>query len=272
MGDRVKELLEDIKVAMPLHDPENYVDGCRCDSDVGCVCEMCFTHACLSSARRVIIQQQGEIEQLKKDNSALASGYDCVAYVNEIHEFQANEIASLKKELKEFREGAEAVRAYEGAALLPGLNVWVIRNGTIVQLTVDRVISDSRVIMTNDMAFSARRLFTSLDAAEAWWNYNSPSRKDAKATMRRKLQRQTRSRRITKRRARMEKLSVSKESENWRSHTLLQPKDCNCKDREYPRCPICDDGLAYCVVCKGGESELLDQSCKERQDTRKGIG
>lgn len=44
-------------------------------------------------------------------------------------------------------------------------------------------------------------------------------------------------------------------------HLLLQPKDCDCnKDRG--GCPVCDGGLAYCVRCKGGESELVGTVCR----------
>lgn len=50
--------------------------------------------------------------------------------------------------------------------------------------------------------------------------------------------------------------------ENYKTHTILQPKDCNC-DGTYP-CPVCDGGLSFCTVCKGGEIELEEQSCEER--------
>lgn len=49
------------------------------------------------------------------------------------------------------------------------------------------------------------------------------------------------------------------------SHKLLTPQECVAEDRrswqhESGTCPICDGGLAYCTVCKGGESEL-DTPC-----------
>ena len=46
------------------------------------------------------------------------------------------------------------------------------------------------------------------------------------------------------------------------THTLMTTAQCRCKNDTY--CPICDGGLAYCVVCKGGELDLVEQSCVER--------
>jgi hypothetical protein len=41
--------------------------------------------------------------------------------------------------------------------------------------------------------------------------------------------------------------------ENYKTHTILQPKDCKCNGSG--NCPICDGGLSFCVVCKGRKSE-----------------
>jgi hypothetical protein len=52
---------------------------------------------------------------------------------------------------------------------------------------------------------------------------------------------------------------------NYKTHTLKKPADCNCAGTIHEgRCNICDHGLAFCVVCKGGEVELEQQSCAER--------
>ena len=62
----MSDVIEDIDVALPLHDSRKVLDGCRCDASVGYVCEMCFTHATLCAARR-------EIVQLRKANDDLAA-------------------------------------------------------------------------------------------------------------------------------------------------------------------------------------------------------
>ena len=53
-----------------------------------------------------------------------------------------------------------------------------------------------------------------------------------------------------------------KSQANYLTHTLLRPEDCNCTPDVY--CNICDGGLAFCTVCKGGEIDLEEQSCAER--------
>lgn len=54
--------------------------------------------------------------------------------------------------------------------------------------------------------------------------------------------------------------------QNYKSHTLKRPEDCDCVGTIYEgRCNICDGGLAYCIVCKGGEIQLEQESCEERQ-------
>jgi len=53
---------------------------------------------------------------------------------------------------------------------------------------------------------------------------------------------------------------VSKEQ----THRLLLPDNCNCSSERY--CPVCDGGLGFCVVCKGGEQQLADHSCQQRLD------
>jgi len=58
-------------------------------------------------------------------------------------------------------------------------------------------------------------------------------------------------------------LTRLKKAENHASHTLLQPRDCKCNP-DVGSCPICDGGLAYCVICHGGEIDLERQSCCER--------
>ena len=55
---------------------------------------------------------------------------------------------------------------------------------------------------------------------------------------------------------------MNKEQENFKTHTLKKPADCNCDGSR--SCNICDGGLSFCIVCKGGESELEEQSCEER--------
>ncbi len=48
------------------------------------------------------------------------------------------------------------------------------------------------------------------------------------------------------------------------SHKLKTSAECNCKNTSREgMCNICDGGLAYCVVCRGGESDL-DVPCQER--------
>lgn len=49
---------------------------------------------------------------------------------------------------------------------------------------------------------------------------------------------------------------------NFETHSILKPSDCKCD--KSGGCPVCDGGLAYCTVCKGGEAELDDESCEER--------
>lgn len=41
-------------------------------------------------------------------------------------------------------------------------------------------------------------------------------------------------------------------------HVLMLPRDCeSCKlDPDYGGCPVCDGGLAICIVCSRGEIEL----------------
>ncbi len=39
-------------------------------------------------------------------------------------------------------------------------------------------------------------------------------------------------------------------------HKLMTPAECDCPGTPY--CPICDGGLAYCMVCKKAEAELDD--------------
>ena len=59
--------------------------------------------------------------------------------------------------------------------------------------------------------------------------------------------------------------ALKKEKNNYRTHTILQPEDCDCGKRgtdEY--CNICDGGLAFCTRCKGGEIDLVEKSCDER--------
>ena len=51
------------------------------------------------------------------------------------------------------------------------------------------------------------------------------------------------------------------------THTILKPTDCDCDG--FTHCPICDGGLAFCTVCKGGEIELELQSCEERMKKRR---
>jgi hypothetical protein len=58
---------------------------------------------------------------------------------------------------------------------------------------------------------------------------------------------------------------VSKSQENYKTHTILQASDCKCNRDRY--CNICDGGLAFCTVCKGGEIELDEQTCEERVKT-----
>ena len=61
--------------------------------------------------------------------------------------------------------------------------------------------------------------------------------------------------------AMQKELEEYKSKANYSTHTILKPKDCNCGDlRNYP-CPVCDCGLSFCTVCKGGEAELEEQSC-----------
>lgn len=57
------------------------------------------------------------------------------------------------------------------------------------------------------------------------------------------------------------------EQTNYDTHTILTPEDCKHPAGSY--CPTCDGGLAFCVVCKGGEQELLDETCEERQKHQK---
>jgi len=57
----------------------------------------------------------------------------------------------------------------------------------------------------------------------------------------------------------------NKRQQNYRTHTILQPKDCDCGSRGTDRyCNICDGGLSICTRCFGGEIELEQQSCDER--------
>ncbi len=56
---------------------------------------------------------------------------------------------------------------------------------------------------------------------------------------------------------------MDREEKNYRIHTLLTPKGCDCDKVSY--CNICDGGLNYCVVCFGGEIQLEEHSCEERQ-------
>lgn len=53
----------------------------------------------------------------------------------------------------------------------------------------------------------------------------------------------------------------------FRTHTILQSKDCECE--KYLHCNICDGGLAFCTVCKGGEQQLYDHTCQERLNMEK---
>jgi hypothetical protein len=55
---------------------------------------------------------------------------------------------------------------------------------------------------------------------------------------------------------------MSKDQENYKTHTILKPKDCKCDGSRH--CNICDGGLAFCTVCRGGEIELEEQTCEER--------
>lgn len=59
---------------------------------------------------------------------------------------------------------------------------------------------------------------------------------------------------------------MSKSQENYRTHTILKPADCKCDGTR--NCPICDGGLSFCTVCKGGEIELEEHTCEERQKQR----
>lgn len=51
-------------------------------------------------------------------------------------------------------------------------------------------------------------------------------------------------------------------SNNYKTHTILLPENCGCDSRY--NCSICDGGLAFCTVCKGGEIELEQKTCEER--------
>ena len=55
---------------------------------------------------------------------------------------------------------------------------------------------------------------------------------------------------------------TSRSNANYATHSILQPSECDCDPDRY--CPICDGGLSFCTVCKGGEIELETQSCQER--------
>lgn len=55
---------------------------------------------------------------------------------------------------------------------------------------------------------------------------------------------------------------MSKSQDNFSTHTIKKPSDCNCSSDRY--CNVCDGGLAFCTVCKGGEIELEEQTCEER--------
>jgi hypothetical protein len=53
--------------------------------------------------------------------------------------------------------------------------------------------------------------------------------------------------------------------DNFNTHTLLTPSECQCRERGQTLCNICDGGLAFCKVCKGGEAELDAETCEQRQ-------
>lgn len=48
-------------------------------------------------------------------------------------------------------------------------------------------------------------------------------------------------------------------------HVLLKPEDCDCGKNPDFQCPVCDGGLAFCVVCRKGEAEL-DEPCIEHSE------
>lgn len=37
------------------------------------------------------------------------------------------------------------------------------------------------------------------------------------------------------------------------THILMRPCDCKCQSQY---CPVCNGGLAFCIVCRGSEVEL----------------
>lgn len=53
-------------------------------------------------------------------------------------------------------------------------------------------------------------------------------------------------------------------TENFKTHTLLTPEECDCSKVNFWYCNVCDGGLAYCTVCHGGEIDLEEHSCEER--------
>ena len=56
-------------------------------------------------------------------------------------------------------------------------------------------------------------------------------------------------------------------AENYSTHTILRPEDCECDGSRY--CSFCDGGLALCIVCGGGEIDLERESCGELLNQKK---
>ena len=62
-------------------------------------------------------------------------------------------------------------------------------------------------------------------------------------------------------------------SDRIKTHTLLQPRDC--EQTAFHRdgsCPICDGGLGLCQVCGAAEEELAQWTCGEYTELRQNQG
>jgi hypothetical protein len=64
-NDPIQRVLQDIDIALPVNDSPGRMTGpCGCDASVGVVCEMCFTHATLAAAKRVIEQLRDKLIEM----------------------------------------------------------------------------------------------------------------------------------------------------------------------------------------------------------------
>lgn len=68
----------DLDVMIDVHDPNTYIDGCKCEPDVNYICELCRTYNVLREAKRMLLLRDTENKRLRADKYTVCATHpDC---------------------------------------------------------------------------------------------------------------------------------------------------------------------------------------------------